>query len=98
MHQGIKMRIEKLEAAHQPPGPTWTIGVDIVEWRGGDNGFGRVLASIPARPLEPGEPFDYRRCIDELIAALDGIDDSAVDWGNADIIEEDREEDDDTEL
>ena len=82
---------------HRPePVEVWTIGVDFVEWRGADaGGFGRVLARIPPRLIDPREPFDYRASIDEIMRAHEEILDIETDWGGDDLIEEDMEDEDD---
>ncbi len=78
MQQSIKNRLKRLEDAARPPGPMWTIGVDIVEWSGADDrGFGKVVGHIPPRLIEPVEPFDYRSGIAELVAAM-GHDDEEL--------------------
>lgn len=92
MQQGIKTRIEKLEAAHRPPEPTWAIGVEWVAGWGRPNA--RVVAETPARLIEPGQPFDYRQVIDDIAlahAAMADIDDSLF-WDDSDMVEEDDEE------
>jgi hypothetical protein len=78
MNNNLKHRMERLEATHRPPAAMWTIPIDVVEWRGDDaGGFGRVVGHIPARPIEPGEPFDYRKGIEELVRAM-GYDDAQL--------------------
>lgn len=79
MQASIKSRLARLEAMHRPTADTWTIGVDVVEWRASDagfggayGGFGRVLASIPPRLIEPGEEFDYVKSMEELVQAMGG--------------------------
>lgn len=73
MQASIRARLARLEAMHRPRADVWTIGLDIVEWRGADDGFGRVLARIPPRRIEPGEPFDYVKSIEELVQAMGGV-------------------------
>ena len=92
MQRGYRTRLERLEAAHRPPAQEWTIGVDIVaNWRP-DGGRQRVVAHIPPRLMEPGETFDYRRTLDELLDAMASVDDSLIDWGG-DMIEEGHDDD-----
>ena len=75
MQASLKNRIKRLEDANRPPEPAWTIPIIVREW-GGDGGvFGRVIGRVPARLIEPGQPFDYRTGIDELIRAM-GYDDA----------------------
>ena len=80
MHRSLRNRIARLEDVTRPSAAQamWTIPIDIVEWVGADDrGFGRVVGHVPARLIEPGEPFDYRRGIEELVRAM-GYDDAQL--------------------
>ena len=70
MQQGFKNRLRRLEDVARPAGLAWTIPIDIMEMSD-DGVFGRCLAHIPARPLDPSKPFDFDAGMRELLGAME---------------------------
>ena len=70
MQRSLERRLARLESELRPASSAMTIGVDIMEMTS-DGVFGRTLAHIAPRVIDPSKPFDFDAGMRELLGAME---------------------------